>query len=118
MTDRDLALLQVAFMANPKMGDVVKGTGGLRKLLFAPGQRDKGKRGALRACYKHVESVGTIILALVYTKADKDDLSAKEKRILKALITEVENLLLARPYRSTAGKLGKQRSSQKGGDNG
>jgi hypothetical protein len=38
-------------MKSPDAGDVIEGTGGLRKLRFADLRRGKGKRGGLRVIY-------------------------------------------------------------------
>jgi hypothetical protein len=43
--------LQGLLMLNPKAGDAIPGTGGLRKLRFADERRGKGKRGGLRVIY-------------------------------------------------------------------
>jgi hypothetical protein len=43
--------LQFELMKNPEAGDVIAGTGGLRKLRFADRTRGKGKRGGLRVIY-------------------------------------------------------------------
>jgi hypothetical protein len=44
-------LLQLELMDNPTAGDVMEGTGGLRKLRQADPRRGKGKRGGLRVIY-------------------------------------------------------------------
>lgn len=43
--------LQIELMANPHAGDVIEGTGGLRKLRQPDPRRGKGKRGGLRVIY-------------------------------------------------------------------
>ena len=43
--------LQNELMANPQAGDVIEGTGGLRKLRQADPRRGKGKRGGFRVIY-------------------------------------------------------------------
>ena len=45
------SLLQCELMRNPAVGDVIEGTGGLRKMRFADKRRGKGKRGGLRVIY-------------------------------------------------------------------
>ena len=45
MDDVDYSLLQHSLMDNPTAGDVIEGTGGLRKLRQADPRRGKGKRG-------------------------------------------------------------------------
>ena len=73
--------LQVA--ANPLAGDVIEGTGGLRKVRVAA--KGRGKRGGARVIYYHVSSAAQIRLLLIYAKGRKDDLSADEKRALRGL---------------------------------
>lgn len=51
MDDEAYRLLQLALLDNPKVGDVMEGTGGLRKLRQADPRRGKGKRGGLRVIY-------------------------------------------------------------------
>jgi hypothetical protein len=47
LDDESFRLLQDYLMQRPDAGDVIKGTGGLRKLRFADPRRGKGKRGGL-----------------------------------------------------------------------
>ena len=51
LDDAAYARLQQAMMRHPEAGDVIEGTGGLRKLRFADARRGKGKRGGLRVIY-------------------------------------------------------------------
>jgi hypothetical protein len=51
LSDEAFRLLQATLMKNPDAGDVIEGTGGLRKLRFADARRGKGKRGGLRVIY-------------------------------------------------------------------
>lgn len=51
LDDEGLRSLQNALLANPDGGDVIEGTGGLRKLRHADRRRGKGKRGGLRVIY-------------------------------------------------------------------
>jgi hypothetical protein len=48
-TDEEYAALQSAIMANPNAGDVVPGSGGVRKLRW--GLAGRGKRGGVRVIY-------------------------------------------------------------------
>lgn len=43
--------LQNELMQNPEAGDVIKGTGGLRKVRFADAKPGKCKRSGLRVIY-------------------------------------------------------------------
>lgn len=49
LTDDDLKRLQYELLDNPKIGDVMQGTGGLRKVRFA--FEDRGKSGSARVVY-------------------------------------------------------------------
>ena len=46
LTDDEFRLFQSELMSDPKKGDVIQGTGGLRKIRVAG--KDKGKRGGSR----------------------------------------------------------------------
>ena len=51
LDDAAFGALQQALMKNPGAGEVIEGTGGLRKTRFADARRAKGKRGGLRVIY-------------------------------------------------------------------
>lgn len=51
LDDEGYRALQLDLMRNPLAGDVIKGTGGLRKLRQPDPLRGKGKRGGLRVIY-------------------------------------------------------------------
>jgi hypothetical protein len=85
LTDDEYADLQRWLVANPEAGDVIKDTGGLRKVRWALDARGKGKRGGVRVICFHVNDKAQIRMLLIYSKGVKDDLSAAEKRVLKAI---------------------------------
>lgn len=86
LNEDDLFALQIAIMSDPRAAPVIQGTGGLRKLRFAPSRWNVGKRDALRVCYVYFEEFGIVLLVIAYSKGDKDDLSADEKRSIKQLL--------------------------------
>jgi hypothetical protein len=51
LNDENYQRLQKTLMDNPDAGDVIEGTGGLRKVRYADEKRGKGKRGGLRVLY-------------------------------------------------------------------
>jgi hypothetical protein len=58
----------------------------LRKVRFAPAGAARGKSGSYRVCYVHFAAHGLILLAAVYPKNVKADLSEDDrKRIRKAI---------------------------------
>lgn len=73
-------------MAQPEKGDEIEGTGGLRKLRRPDAKRGKGKRGGLRLIYFWWDAGRQFWLFTLYDKNEMDDLSAKEKGLLKAML--------------------------------
>ena len=51
LSDDAFLKLQKMLMADPKGGDVIEDTGGLRKVRLADSRRQKRKRGGLRVIY-------------------------------------------------------------------
>jgi hypothetical protein len=81
--EREFSDLQCALIANQELGDVIQGTGGLRKIRMAVPNR--GKRGGVRIIYMIV-SVGELICFLdAYTKNEKETLTAEDAKKLSRL---------------------------------
>src|SRR2546427_733072 len=55
LNDDALLALQIMIMLNPKGNPVVAGTGGLRKMRFAPARWQTGKSGAARVGYVYLQ---------------------------------------------------------------
>lgn len=83
LDDDGFRRLQEVLLENPEAGDVIEGTGGLRKLRQADPRRGKGKRGGLRVIYFWWEAGRQIWLYTLYDKDEMDDLSPKERKLLK-----------------------------------
>lgn len=77
---------QTFLAGKPNAGDVMPGTGGFRKLRWGDRRRGKGKRGGLRVIYYHLSGDAQIWLFTLYDKGEVTDLSAAEKRQLKAAL--------------------------------
>jgi hypothetical protein len=80
--------LQNVLIANPEAGDVIKGTGGLRKMRFADAKRSKGTRGGLRVIYYYKKADDQIWLFTVYDKDEADDLTPAQAKTLKARLEQ------------------------------
>jgi hypothetical protein len=78
--------LQKALLQWPEAGDVIEGTGGLRKVRHRDPRRGKGKRGGLRVIYFWWGAGSQFWLFTLYDKDQMDDLSAKERRALKDML--------------------------------
>ena len=83
LTDEQYAEFQLTLAEHPLAGDLIEGTGGLRKVRVAVGGR--GKRGGARVIYYYLDDAEQIRLLLIYRKGIKDDLSAAEKKVLRKL---------------------------------
>lgn len=86
LDDESFRALQNPLMENPAAGDLIEGTGGLRKLRHADPRRGKGKRGGLRVIYFWWEAGRQIWLFTLYDKDEMEDLSAKDKKSLKDML--------------------------------
>jgi mRNA-degrading endonuclease RelE of RelBE toxin-antitoxin system len=84
LSDDELNALQWALMAAPESGDLIRGSGGLRKLRWAGSGR--GKRGGLRVIYYWHVPGSTILLLLAYPKNEQDNLSPAHLKLLKSII--------------------------------
>lgn len=86
LTDKNLKDLQEILLENPKLGDTISHTGGLRKIRIPMENKGKGKRSGARVIYIDVDIKETIYLINVYTKDEKADLTPDEKKALKAVV--------------------------------
>lgn len=87
-TDKELKALQEELTINPSKGDVMKGTGGLRKIRIA--FEGRGKSGSARVCYVDFMVYERIYLITAYSKDEKDNLSKSERNEVKKLIKILE----------------------------
>jgi mRNA-degrading endonuclease RelE of RelBE toxin-antitoxin system len=81
LSDDEYAALQLSLAVNPEVGDVIKGTGGVRKMRWAGSGR--GKRGGIRVIYYLRLQNGQIWLLTAYAKNVKDDIPASALRKIK-----------------------------------
>ena len=82
--------LQSALQACPEAGDLIPGTGGLRKLRFADHRRRKGTRGGLRVIYYWWQAGAQVWLYMIYDKGEMPDLTPLQRSLFrKALKAEL-----------------------------
>jgi mRNA-degrading endonuclease RelE of RelBE toxin-antitoxin system len=76
--------LQFALVLRPEQGNVIRGSGGLRKLRWAiPG---RGKRGGARVIYYWDKPSKTVYMLFIYTKQEQGDLTSEQVKILDKLV--------------------------------
>jgi hypothetical protein len=87
LDEEERGVLVGAVAADPEAGEIIPGTGGVRKLRWAlPG---KGKSGGARVIYYfHSERMPVVMLS-IYAKNDKINLSQAERNELRKLIPEL-----------------------------
>jgi hypothetical protein len=86
LPDEEYAKLQVTLRDNPEAGDVIPGSGGVRKLRWAmPG---RGKRGGLRVIYFLRLQQGLIWMLTLYPKNVPDTIPG---HVLHKIRKEVED---------------------------
>jgi len=79
-------LLQLRLATEPECGDLIRGTGGLRKVRWQGSGR--GKRGGVRVIYYWAQGPEIILLLVIYGKNEQDDLTPDQRKILKAIVEE------------------------------
>jgi hypothetical protein len=65
----------------------MKGTGGLRKMRFAPSSANRGKSGAVRVCYVIFVAAASCYLLAIFPKNEQPNLSADDKKRWRKWIT-------------------------------
>lgn len=86
MDDASLRAFQRLLIRYPEAGDVIAGTGGLRKIRYGDPRRGKGKRGGLRVIYYWWVTGRQFWLFTLYDKDEMNDLSTKERRVLADML--------------------------------
>ena len=80
--------------AHPRAGDLMEGTGGIRKLRWSRGGR--GKSGGVRVIYYvHSEAMPLYLLTL-FAKNERANLSKADRNDLAALVDDLVQALMER----------------------
>ena len=85
LTDDEYAALQNAIIANPEAGDVIRGSGGVRKMRW--GVAGRGKRGGVRVIYYLRLRQGVVWMLTMYAKNEADSIPAS---VLKKIKEELD----------------------------
>ena len=72
----EIAHVQLFLCGEPTRGEIIPGSGGIRKLRWK--LRGGGKRGGTRILYYYAGSRGRIYLLDIYSKNEKIDVTAEE----------------------------------------
>jgi len=85
MSDDERAVLVDYLAHNPMAGDLVQGTGGIRKVRWALDGR--GKRGGARVIYFYHDADMPLFALTAYAKNERADLSQQDRNDFRQLTT-------------------------------
>jgi len=86
LPDDKYRMLQTVLMLRPDAGNLIRGSGGLRKIRWSlPG---KGKRGALRVIY-YWSPPDTIFMLFPYKKTEQENLTTDQLKLLRKMVKEL-----------------------------
>lgn len=85
MSDEERILLVDYLAYNPTAGDLIQGTGGVRKLRW--GLEGRGKRGGARVIYFHHDAGMPLFALTAFAKNERADLSQKDRNDFRQLTT-------------------------------
>lgn len=86
LTDDEYRGLQIYLMQKPDAGDLVRGSGGVRKVRWAPDGRDKS--GGVRVIYYWKKPNHEIWMLTIYSKSERSTISGN---ILKKIAEAIDH---------------------------
>lgn len=84
LSEDELREFQNFLLEVPDAGDVIKDTGGIRKIRWKT--KGSGKRGGMRIIYFWQVPDGQIYLLTIYRKNEFEDLTKNEYKLLKKAV--------------------------------
>ena len=84
MDDDRYRELQALLIEDPDIGDLIQGSGGLRKIRWK--LTGRGKRGGVRVIYYWAVSVDQIRMLYVYSKSDQENLTKDQLKVLRQIV--------------------------------
>ena len=85
LDDSDYRHLQINLALNPEAGDIIRSSGGLRKIRW--GAQGRGKRGGIRVIYYRIEE-NEIYLLFAYPKNEQENLTVEQLKLLTKVVKE------------------------------
>jgi hypothetical protein len=86
LSDDEYRLLQLYLAGHPEAGAVIRNSGGLRKARWSVAGR--GKRGGVRVIYHWAKTRDQLLMLLIYSKTEYDDLTSSQLKILRRIVEE------------------------------
>lgn len=85
--DKALSALEDALISDPKLGDVIEGTGGARKMRIQLSGR--GKSGGARVIYVDVLEQEHTYLLFAYPKNVQENLTPSQKQMIRNVVDAI-----------------------------
>jgi hypothetical protein len=93
LDDDDLRELERQVMDNPLAGKVMRNTGGVRKMRFAPPSSGSGKSGGYRVCYLYFPAHEIVFFLLLFPKSLQANLTADQEKACRGLSKQIQEEL-------------------------
>lgn len=91
LTAEEYEDLIVLLATDPQAGDIIQGTGGIRKVRLA--RRGGGKRGGYRVIYFYYDANHPILLLDVFAKNQQANLTSAQIKQLAGLVKQLKHEL-------------------------
>lgn len=85
----NIAACRPFLLKPPEAGGIIRGSGGVRKVRWAAG--GKGKSGGVRVIYYWLKADSQIFFLTLYSKGEKESLSAEDLRRIVKLIEDIKH---------------------------
>jgi mRNA-degrading endonuclease RelE of RelBE toxin-antitoxin system len=88
LSEREYSGLQQHLAAQPDAGDLIRGSGGARKIRWL--SEGRGKSGGVRVIYYWITTEAQILLLTIYSKSEQGNLTAAELKRISQRIKELK----------------------------
>jgi hypothetical protein len=93
LDDESTRELENQIMHAQSSAPLVRGTGGARKIRFAPLAWHAGKSGSIRVIYAYFQQFETVLLITAYAKTERANITDAEAKTIKQLLDRAAQLL-------------------------
>lgn len=84
LSDEQYRELQLHLARRPTAGNIIPGTGGLRKVRW--GAKGRGRRGGCRVIYFWHVASNRLLMLFAFAKSERVDLTAAQKKVLRQIV--------------------------------
>ncbi|WP_411728707.1 type II toxin-antitoxin system RelE/ParE family toxin [Methyloglobulus sp.] len=84
LNDEEYRTLQNVLVEMPGSGDIIQGSGGIRKIRW--GASGRGKRGGARVIYYWATQHDQIFMLYAYAKNERDDLTKEQLSVIREVV--------------------------------